>query len=168
MTVKAKIALKEIIKRNRAMFAGIGIFALLFLVIAVSLGSCSASIEGAGSVIGITTYPSSDEDIYAAENRYAALESALNQQINEMERRHPNYDEYQYNIAEIGHNPYHLISYLTAKYGDWTYSDVENELQALFEAQYHPEYGRSNRNGDRNQKCSSRRIIRTGSDQRIL
>lgn len=137
MTVKAKIALKEIIKRNRAMFAGIGIFALLFLVISVSLGSCSASIEGAGSVIGITTYPSSDEDIYAAENRYAALESALNQQINEMERRHPNYDEYQYNIAEIGHNPYHLISYLTAKYGDWTYSDVENELQALFEAQYH-------------------------------
>ena len=137
MTVKAKIALKEIIKRNRAMFAGIGIFALLFLVIAVSLGSCSASIEGAGSVIGITTYPSSDEDIYAAENRYAALESALNQQINEMERRHPNYDEYQYNIAEIGHNPYHLISYLTAKYGDWTYSDVENELQSLFEAQYH-------------------------------
>lgn len=126
-----------IIKRNRAMFAGIGIFALLFLVIAVSLGSCSASIEGAGSVIGITTYPSSDEDIYAAENRYAALESALNQQINEMERRHPNYDEYQYNIAEIGHNPYHLISYLTAKYGDWTYADVENELQALFEAQYH-------------------------------
>jgi cell wall-associated NlpC family hydrolase/3D (Asp-Asp-Asp) domain-containing protein len=119
------------------MFAGIGIFALLFLVIAVSLGSCSASIEGAGSVIGITTYPSSDEDIYAAENRYAALESALNQQINEMERRHPNYDEYQYNIAEIGHNPYHLISYLTAKYGDWTYSDVENELQSLFEAQYH-------------------------------
>ena len=78
--------------------AGIGIFALLFLVIAVSLGSCSASIEGAGSVIGITTYPSSDEDIYAAENQYAALESALNQQINEMERRHPNYDEYQYNI----------------------------------------------------------------------
>ena len=137
MTVKAKIALKEIIKRNRAMFAGIGIFALLFLVIAVSLGSCSASIEGAGSVIGITTYPSSDEDIYAAENQYAALESALNQQINEMERRHPNYDEYQYNIAEIGHNPYHLISYLTAKYGDWTYSDVENELQSLFEAQYH-------------------------------
>ena len=65
------------------------------------------------------------------------MESALNQHINEMERRHTNYDEYQYNIAEIGHNPYHLISYLTAKYGDWTYSDVENELQALFEAQYH-------------------------------
>lgn len=121
MTVKAKIALKEIIKRNRAMFAGIGTFALLFLVIAVSLGSCSASIEGAGSVIGITTYPSSDEDIYAAENRYAALESALNQQINEMERRHPNYDEYQC----FGH----LVEYVSPdvydeKFSQWRYEDL--------------------------------------------
>ncbi len=96
------------------------------------------------------------------------LESALNQQINEMERRHPNYDEYQYNIAEIGHNPYHLISYLTAKYGDWTYSDVENELQSLFEAQYH-----LNTEG-RTETVTETRNVRvgesfgTGSDQRIL
>lgn len=137
MTVKAKIALKEIIKRNRAVFVSIGIFAFLFLIISVSLGSCSASIQGAGSVIGITTYPSSDQDIYAAENAYTALENALNQQINEMESKHPGYDEYKYNIAEIGHDPYHLISYLTAKYGDWTYADVENEVKDLFEAQYH-------------------------------
>ena len=88
-------------------------------------------------MIGITTYPSSDQDIYAAENAYTALENALNQQINEMESKHPGYDEYKYNIAEIGHDPYHLISYLTAKYGDWTYEDVENEVKDLFEAQYH-------------------------------
>ena len=137
MTVKAKIALKEIIKRNRAVFVSIGIFAFLFLIISVSLGSCSASIQGAGSVIGITTFPSSDQDIYAAENAYTALENALNQQINAMESKHPGYDEYKYNIAEIGHDPYHLISYLTAKYGDWTYADVENEVKDLFEAQYH-------------------------------
>lgn len=136
MTVKAKIALKEIVKRNRVVFAGIGFFALLFLIVSVSLGSCSASIQGAGSVIGITTYPSSDQDIYAAENAYAAMEAELNQQINEMESSHPGYDEYKYNIGEIGHDPYHLISYLTAKYGDWTYADVENELKELFEAQY--------------------------------
>ena len=137
MTVKAKIALKEIIKRNRAVFVSIGIFTFLFLIISVSLGSCSASIQGAGSVIGITTYPSSDQDIYAAENAYTDLENALNQQINEMESKHPGYDEYKYNIAEIGHDPYHLISYLTARYGDWTYEDVENEVKDLFEAQYH-------------------------------
>ena len=137
MTVKAKIALKEIIKRNRAVFVSIGIFTFLFLIISVSLGSCSASIQGAGSVIGITTYPISDQDIYAAENAYTDLENALNQQINEMESKHPGYDEYKYNIAEIGHDPYHLISYLTARYGDWTYEDVENEVKDLFEAQYH-------------------------------
>lgn len=137
MTVKAKIALKEIVRRNRATFAGIGFFALFFLIISVSLGSCSASIQGAGSVIGITTYPSSDQDIYAAENAYAAMEEAMNQQINEMESSHPGYDEYKYNVGEIGHDPYHLTSYLTAKYGDWTYADVKDELKDLFEVQYH-------------------------------
>ena len=79
ITVKAKIALKEIMKRNRAVFFGAGIFVLLFLIIAVSLGSCSASIQGGGSVIEITTYPGTDEDIYAAENYYVSLETALNQ-----------------------------------------------------------------------------------------
>ena len=83
ITVKAKIALKEIVKRNRAVFFGAGIFVLLFLIVAVSLGSCSASIQGGGSVIEITTYPGTDEDIYAAENYYVSLETALNQQINE-------------------------------------------------------------------------------------
>lgn len=136
ITVKAKIALKEIVKRNRAVFFGAGIFVLLFLIVAVSLGSCSASIQGGGSVIEITTYPGTDEDIYAAENYYVSLETALNQQINEMEATHPNYDEYQYNVGEIAHNPYHLISYLTAKYGDWKFEDIKDELQALFEAQY--------------------------------
>ena len=136
ITVKAKIALKEIVKRNRAVFFGAGIFVLLFLIVAVSLGSCSASIQGGGSVIEITTYPGTDEDIYAAENYYVSLEMALNQQINEMETTHPDYDEYQYNVGEIAHNPYHLISYLTAKYGDWKFEDIKDELQALFEAQY--------------------------------
>lgn len=136
ITVKVKIALKEIVKRNQVVFIGAGIFLLLFLIIAVSLGSCSASIQGGGSVIEITTYPGTDEEIYAAENHYASLENALNQQINAMETTHPNYDEYQYNVGEIAHNPYHLISYLTAKYGDWKYENIKDELQELFETQY--------------------------------
>lgn len=137
MTVKAKIALKEIVRRNRTVFLGIGIFSLIFMLIAVSLGSCSASIQGGASVIGMTTYPSTDADIYAAENAYAAMEEALNRQINNMESTYPEYDSYQYNVSEIGHNPYHLTSYLTAKYGGYTYDDVKDELQDLFQAQYH-------------------------------
>ena len=137
MTVKAKIALKEIVRRNRTVFLGIGIFSLIFMLIAVSLGSCSASIQGGASVIGMTTYPSTDADIYAAENAYASMEEALNRQINNMESTYPDYDSYQYNVSEIGHNPYHLTSYLTAKYGGYTYDDVKDELQDLFQAQYH-------------------------------
>ena len=57
------------------------------------------------------------------------MEEALNRQINNMESSHPGYDEYNYQIDEIGHNPYHLISYLTAKYGVWTIDDVRDELQ---------------------------------------
>ena len=136
MTVKAKIVMKDIIRRTHAVLAVMGIFGLLLLLIAVAFGSCSASVQGSGSVIGITTYPSSDEDIYAAENAYLELENALNSQINNMESEHPGYDEYQYNVSEITHNPYHLISYLTAKYGDWTYADVDSEIEALFSSQY--------------------------------
>lgn len=136
MTVKAKIVMKDLIRRNHAVLIGFGIFGLLFLLIAIAFSSCSATVQGGGSVIGITTYPSSDEDIYAAENAYLELEHALNSQINNMESEHPGYDEYQYNVSEITHNPYHLISYLTAKYGDWTYEDVENEIEALFTSQY--------------------------------
>lgn len=137
MTVKAKIALKEIVRRNRTVFIGIGIFLLLFMLIAASLSSCSAVIQGGASAIGMTTYASDDSDIYAAENAYAELEEALNRQINNIESTYSNYDSFQYNITEIGHNPYHLISYLTAKYGGFRYEDVEAEIRDLFEAQYH-------------------------------
>lgn len=137
MTVKAKIALKEIVTRNRTIFVGIGIFMLLFMIIAASLSSCSALIQGGASAIGMTTYASDDSDIYAAENAYTALEEALNRQINNMESTYSEYDSFQYNITEIGHDPYHLISYLSAKYGGFKYEDVEDEIQNLFEAQYH-------------------------------
>lgn len=137
ITVKAKRALKELATRNRTIFVGIGIFLLLFMIIAASLSSCSAAIQGGASVIGMTTYPSDDSDIYAAENAYAELENALNNQINNMEAQYPQYDSFEYNITEIGHNPYHLISYLTVKYGGFRYDDVKDEIQELFKAQYH-------------------------------
>ena len=81
-------------------------------------------------------YSSTDEDIYAAENAYKALEEALNTQINQIESRHPDYDEYRYQIDEIGHNPYQLISYLTVKYGGFTYAEVADEIKEIFQQQY--------------------------------
>ena len=70
------------------------------------------------------------------ENAYATLESSLNSQINSMESRHPGYDEYRYQIDEISHNPYHLISYFTAKYGEFTFRQVKDEVEEIFRLQY--------------------------------
>ena len=113
-------------------FATVAVFALIFVLIAASFTSCTASLQGASSAIISTSYSSTDEDIYAAENAYRALEEALNTQINQMESTHPDYDEYRYQIDEIGHNPYQLISYLTVKYGGFTYDEVAEEIKEIF------------------------------------
>lgn len=137
MTVKAKIAVRQLFVRNRPVFIGIGVFMLLFMLIAASLSSCTAMLQGGMSAVGVsTTYASEDEDIYDAENAYCNLEEALNRQINNMESDHPGYDSYVYNVSEIGHNPYHLISFLNAKYGGFKFEDVESEIRNLFEEQY--------------------------------
>lgn len=124
ITEKGKRVAKEILFRNKSILFTLGVFGLLFIIVATSLFSCSASIQGGGTLIRVTSYVSTDEDNHEAENIYSALEEALNRQINNMESTHSGYDEYNYQIDEIGHNPYHLISYLTAKYGVWTIDDV--------------------------------------------
>ena len=64
------------------------------------------------------------------------MEAELQQQINQMEAQYPGKDEYRFNIGAIGHDPHTLISYLTAKYGDFTFSQVKRELESLFSEQY--------------------------------
>ena len=84
----------------------------------------------------VSSYFAEDEDIYAAENYYKDLESGLQSEINNIERDYGGYDEYNYDLAQIGHNPYELISYLTALYMDFTFDDVKQPLDDLFEQQY--------------------------------
>ena len=110
---------------------------MVCLVLLMSLLSFTGIIFESGmTVIAATTYQSTDEEIHDAEDEYLALESALDDQINGIETTHSGYDEYRYQVDEITHNPFHLISYLTVKYGEFTLEDVEAELQELFEAQY--------------------------------
>ena len=78
-----------------------------------------------------------DEDIYAAENYYNGLEQNLQSKIDNIENEYSGYDEYNYNLAGIGHNPYELISYLTAVYQDFKFNDIKSALDTLFNAQYH-------------------------------
>ena len=83
-----------------------------------------------------TTYPSTDEDIHKVEDTYEDMEARLNAQISRMESTHPEYDEYRFQVDEISHNPYHLISYFTTKYGEFTYEQVKDELKEIFKEQY--------------------------------
>ncbi len=133
---KIKSTAASVIKNNKGILGAAAVLGLLFLMLSAGLSSCSAMIEGASSSIIGTTYPSKDEDIYDTENAYAALEAALNRQINNMESTHPGYDEYWYQVDEITHNPYHLISYFTAKYGEFTYRQVKDEVEEIFREQY--------------------------------
>ena len=87
------------------------------------------------AVVG-TSYTAEDEDILGANEDYTALENELRQKIANIERTHPGYDEYRYNVDELGHNPYELTSYLIAKFRTYTRENVQSELRALFEAQY--------------------------------
>lgn len=133
---KMKAVVSNAFRNNRTLLIVLGICGLLFGLIAISVSSASSIVQGLGGAVMTTTYPSEDNDIHQAENAYVSLEQALNNQINNIEATHPGYDEYRYQVDEIGHNPYQLISYLTAVYSDFHYADVSGEIRTLFEAQY--------------------------------
>ena len=116
----------------------IAVIGVITLLIAVSISSCASFIQGIGATFTGSTYPSTDTDIYLAEAAYSALEDGLNTEIMRMEQDNPGYDEYRYQIDEIFHNPYQLISLLTTLYGEFTFPQIEQTgiLQQLFEDQY--------------------------------
>lgn len=121
---------------RKGVVAAIAFFVLLAVTVSAGMSSCGAVLQGATSSIVGTTYISEDADIYAVEADYAALEDALDSQVNNIEATHLGFDEYRYQVDEISHNPYHLISCLTAAYGGFTYEQVRDELPVLFDIQY--------------------------------
>ena len=109
---------------------------LLFMVIAGMFSSCTAMFQGGTQVILGSSFTAEDEDIIGADNDYKALEAALRNKINNIERTHSGYDEYRYDLDEINHNPYELAAYLTVKFEDYTRAEVQSTLEWLFEQQY--------------------------------
>ena len=114
----------------------VGVFLLLIVMIFTGLSSCAAVIQGGVSSIVGTSYTAEDEAIREVEADYKELESGLREEIADIETDYPDYDEYQYHLDEIGHDPFALASYLTAKLYDYTREEAQAEIQALFEKQY--------------------------------
>lgn len=106
--------------RHKAVFGVILAIVLLIAWLGTVLSSCSVMLTTGANSIMVSSYFADDADIYAAENYYVSLEQELQNKINRIEHDYPGYDEYNYSMAQIGHNPYELISYLTAVYQDLT------------------------------------------------
>lgn len=126
----------QFVQSHSHIIIGIAAVGLLVLVIAGSVSSCSVLINGGGNVVLGTSYTAEDEDLKGVETDYTKLEDELRKQIDRIETDHPGYDEYRYNLAEIGHNPYELASLLTVEFENYTRSQVQARLQSIFEAQY--------------------------------
>ena len=126
----------QFVQSHSHIIIGIAAVGLLVLVIAGSISSCSVLINGGGNVVLGTSYTAEDEDLKGVETDYTKLEDKLRKQIDRIETDHPGYDEYRYNLAEIGHNPYELASLLTVEFENYPRSQVQARLQSIFEAQY--------------------------------
>ncbi len=132
---KAK-KLVEVFTKNKKGWVIAGIVGLLLIMLLNSFSSCTEMSVGELNAILGTSYVSEDADMLKVEARYCELENSLDRQIDSIETDYAGYDEYNYEVDEIGHNPYSLMSYLTAKYVSFTLADVQSELSALFNLQY--------------------------------
>lgn len=109
---------------------------LMVLVISGMVSSCSMMMNSMGNTILGTSFTAEDEDLQGADADYEVLETALRNRIDNIESEYPGYDEYRYNLAEIGHNPYELAALLTVEFENYTRSQVQAELQRIFGEQY--------------------------------
>ena len=118
---------------------GFAIAAAILLMLAFllnGLSSCSVIMDGVGSGIAASTYPSQDADMLSAEAQYCAMEAELQHYLDTYESTH-DYDEYNFDLDTIEHDPYVLISIITALHqGEWTLDEVQGTLQMLFDRQY--------------------------------
>ena len=109
---------------------------LLFIMTAAGVSSCSSLFSGLMNGVLGTSYTSEDSDLVAVENNYAAMENELQQRIDNIEHDYPGYDEYRYDLDNIGHNPHALASYLTALLQSYTPQSAQAELERIFHMQY--------------------------------
>ncbi len=132
---KVKRTVQVFAKNNKSVLI-VGIVGMMLVMIINGASSCAEfGVGGLNAILG-TSFVSEDRDLIQVEAHYAALEADLDRSIDRVESDYPGYDEYHYEIDEIGHNPYELLSYLTVRHVSFTLADVRSELATLFNRQY--------------------------------
>ena len=136
-TVKEKVQQAgAFIMRHKKGFLLVGAIFLLICLLLNTMSSCSMMAQSIGSAISGSTYPSDDPELVAVEADYAARETALQAEIDNIESSHPGYDEYRYDLDMIGHDPHELAAYLSAVLQGYTRQSAQAELARVFAAQY--------------------------------
>ena len=136
-TVKEKVQQAgAFIMRHKKGFLLVGAIFLLICLLLNAMSSCSMMAQSIGSAISGSTYPSDDPELVAVEADYAARETALQAEIDNIESSHPGYDEYRYDLDMIGHDPHELAAFLSAVLQGYTQSSAQGELERVFSAQY--------------------------------
>lgn len=129
--------IKRFFSRGKKTYALGGALFLLLAMLINGLSSCTPLLQGGLQALVIATYPAEDEDILAAERYYKGLEDELQQKIDRYAAEHSQYDEFQYDLARIWHDPHALISLISAHAnGEWKIDGVYGFLNRLFEEQY--------------------------------
>ena len=123
-------------KGNAHVLVIVGVFLLLILMVMSGFSSCGILFSGGTQVSGQTIYTAEDRDIRGAEQDYKKLEKELDKKIKRTPQDHPGYNEYQYHLDPIEHDPWQLTSFLTTLYDDYTRSEVQGKLQEIFKKQY--------------------------------
>ena len=123
-------------KGNAHVLVIVGVFLLLLLLVMSAFSSCSILFSGTTQVSGQTIYTAEDRDIRGVETDYKKLEKELDKKIKRTPTDHPGYNEYQYHLDPIEHDPWQLTSYLTTLYDDYTRSEVQGKLKETFKKQY--------------------------------
>ncbi len=126
----------EAIEDHPGIAIAVIVFLILLMIVMTSLSSCSAISGGLTNATIATSYTAEDQTIRDVDNEYKDLESALQERINNIETTNPGYDEYQYDLDEIGHNSHSLAALLTVLSEDYTKEEAEAYLQSIFDKQY--------------------------------
>ena len=134
---KAADKVKEFFAKNKKVFLWIGLGVLVLVLLAAGISSCTAMFSSTGSAVIASSYLSEDEAMLGVEAQYVQMEAELQDKLDNFESYYPGYDEYNYDLDDIEHDPYVLISILSALHeAEFTLDEAQSTLQMLFDKQY--------------------------------
>ena len=134
---KAADKVKEFVAKNKKVFLWLGVGLMILVLLAAGISSCTAMFSSTGSAVIASSYLSEDEAMLDAEAQYCQMEAELQDKLDNFESYYSGYDEYNYDLDDIEHDPYVLISILSALHeAEFTLSEVQSTLQMLFDKQY--------------------------------